>query len=77
MIGDYFRTQFETLVAQGSASRHKVEVVENCRVTDIIPRGDHLTLELANASRYEYPVFIDAAFSPLMTESACCSRKAQ
>ncbi|AYD05226.1 FAD/NAD(P)-binding protein [Neorhizobium sp. NCHU2750] len=39
VIGDYFRAQFEALVASGEQARHAIDVHEGCQVSDILPSG--------------------------------------
>lgn len=52
-IGDYFRAQFETIVAMGEQANHTICVREGCEVADIAPSGNHFALRYRNDASLE------------------------
>ncbi len=53
VIGDYFRAQFDELIARGTAARHAIKVRENCAVSDIIPVGPAFDIEIEGGATRE------------------------
>ncbi len=47
VVGDYFRSQFSTLIDRACATHHEVQVLESCEVEDITPVEDMFKLAIA------------------------------
>jgi len=61
VIGDYFRAQFETIVAKGQQANHKICVREGCQVVDIAPSGNHFAVRYENDSSLELVDYVIVA----------------
>lgn len=53
VLGDYFRTQFETIVALGEQANHAISILEGCEVVDIAPSGNHFAVRYGNDAGLE------------------------
>jgi uncharacterized NAD(P)/FAD-binding protein YdhS len=53
VIGDYFRAQFETLIAMGEQAKHTICVRERCQVLDIAQSGHHFEIQSGGEAAYE------------------------
>lgn len=53
VIGDYFRAQFETIVALGEQANYTICVCERCQVADIAPSGSHFALKYGDDASIE------------------------
>ncbi len=57
VVGDYFRSQFSTLIDRASSTRHEVQVSESCEVEDITPVDDMFKLTIAGGNLEDNYVF--------------------
>jgi uncharacterized NAD(P)/FAD-binding protein YdhS len=57
VVGDYFKSQFSTLIDSACATRHEVQVSESCEVEDITPVEDMFKLTIAGRNREDNCVF--------------------
>lgn len=53
VIGDYFREQFETIVAHGREARHVIDVREHTKVVDVVPIDHRFIVHFSVAPRAE------------------------
>lgn len=68
VLGDYFRTQFETIVSLGEQANHAISILEGCEVADIAPSGNHFAVRYGNDASLELFDYVIVAtghsFSP-------------
>lgn len=57
VLGDFFRTQFRRIIAEGEQRRHDITVVESCRVTDVVMVNSQFELVRSINGREEREVF--------------------
>jgi uncharacterized NAD(P)/FAD-binding protein YdhS len=53
VFGDYFRAQFETIVALGEQANHAISILEGCEVADIAPSGNHFAVRYGDDASLE------------------------